>query len=142
MRKSNRRLAAANDQNACITNSLRPSVAQHSVNVNLFDLFADAVADRLFARIQPVSSGSGEAALLTEPQVKERYGIGRTGLDVRGCPKAKCGRAYRWRVSDVEACLKSEPPRAKPKKSRLFDDEDPIDALLRSGALVATRGAK
>jgi len=142
MRKSNRRSVAANDQNALITTTLQPNVAQPPANVNLFELFADAVAARLLARMQPLGTGHDGTGLLTEPQVKERYGIGRAGLDVRGCPKAKCGRAYRWRVSDVEASLKSEPPRVKAQKCRPLEDEDPIDALLRSGDLIATRGAK
>ena len=142
MRKSNRGLVAANDQTTRETNSLQPSVARPPANVNLFDLFADAVAARLLARMQPMGTGSDAAGLLAEREVKDRYGIGRAGLDVRGCPKAKCGRAYRWRVSDVEACLKSEPPRVKAQKCRPLENEDPIDALLRSGDLIATRGAK
>lgn len=86
-------------------------------------LIADAL-ERL-----PAASGSSQ--LLTERECLSRYGIGRNALQARGVPRVKCGRAYRWRVSDVEAALVATPAQPRPPKKPQCADE--LAQLVASG---------
>jgi predicted DNA-binding transcriptional regulator AlpA len=75
--------------------------------------------------------------LITEPQMMARYGMGRGAADARAIPRARVGRSMRWRVSDIEAAITAQPvtPRAHPKKCKMVESGDEIDALIASGAV-------
>ncbi len=92
-----------------------------------------AIADALEANAPSPATDSDP--LLTAGEVRARYGLGRAALDARGVPRVRAGRAYRWRVSDLEAALAAPPPR--PRKCRAVEGEDPLEQMLASGELVA-----
>ena len=73
--------------------------------------------------LERLPAASGSAQLLTDRECLSRYGLGRNALQARALPRVKCGRAYRWRVSDVEAALVSTPARPRATKPPKCDDQ-------------------
>jgi predicted DNA-binding transcriptional regulator AlpA len=90
-----------------------------------------------------VVMGAPNDALLTLEEVRDEYGMGRAALDARSIPRARVGRSYKWRRSDIEAAIEAQPVSPRPRKSRQVTAEnvDPLDQMLARGELrrVATR---
>ncbi len=114
----------------------------NSIAARLVELAAESLQLAATLKKQTETSTSPANELLTVAQVQAHYGMGRAALDSRAIPKARYGRAYKWRASDIEKSIQAEPP--KPRASRcaeaVFEDEDEIDHLLSIGVLV--RGSK
>ncbi len=62
--------------------------------------------------------------------------MGRAALDSRRIPKARYGRAHKWRASDIERAIQAEPPKPRAPRDASLDDEDELDRLVRLGVLV------
>lgn len=100
------------------------------------------VADLLravLALVESTSEAEPNDDLLTLAQVQAEYDMGRAALDARGVPRARVGRAYRWRRSAIEAAIQAQPvaPRPPRKAKPIADDEDPLEQMIASGAVVA-----
>ena len=76
---------------------------------------------------------------IDEDQMFVEFGLKRNSADSRQIPRARLGRKNRWKRTDVEAALVASPvtPRAKIIQARQLDGEDPLESLIRSGAVVA-----
>ncbi len=72
--------------------------------------------------------------LLTERQMLSEYGMGKNAADARGILKARIGRSYKWRRSDIESAIQVQPPRPRPPK-KVECNGDELDALIASGAV-------
>lgn len=108
------RVVSAVDAPADVTPLQRIARALH--------LIADALA-------QMDASTSSE--LLTAGQMLERYGMGKAAADARGIPRARVGRAFKWRRSDIETAIQATPVRPRPAKSPKVGNE--LDQLVASG---------
>jgi hypothetical protein len=74
--------------------------------------------------------------LLTEKKAFERYGMARAALDARKIPKAKVGRAWKWRVSDIEVAIQAKPSTPRDRKVEApAENIDPLDQMLARGEL-------
>lgn len=78
-------------------------------------------------RLEPSTSSQ----LLTGAEVLARYGLGPAALNNRGVPRVKCGRSFRWRISDIESALTAQPVRPRPAKGLKVGDE--LEQLVASG---------
>jgi hypothetical protein len=78
-----------------------------------------------------------------EGVIYSRWGIKKNGLISMGLPPTRIGRKNRWNSQALEAAFQAKPPRQRAKviQARQLDDEDPLESLIRSGAVVA-RGAR
>ncbi len=110
-----------------------------SITARLVELAAECLQLAATLKKQAETSTSPVDELLTVAQVQARYGMGRSALDARGIQKARFGRAYRWRVSDIETSIQAEPPKPRPRKLDA-SIEDPLERLIASGRVV--RGTK
>ena len=90
-----------------------------------------AVGLRLIADALERLEGEKLDQLLTGAQCLARYGLGRNALQARAVPRVKCGRAYRWRVSDIEASLVSIPARPRATKPPKCDDQ--LERMIAAG---------
>ena len=108
------------------------------IAARLLELAAECIQLASTIREQDKSSGFPIDELLSIDQVAARYGMGRVALDSRGIPKARYGRAYKWRVSDIERAILAEPPKPRARRcvEAALEDEDPLDFMLRTGVLV------
>ncbi len=75
--------------------------------------------------------GARSEQLLTGAECLARFGMGPGALRARGVPRVKCGRAFRWRVSDIEAALVAQPVRPRPAKGPKGGNE--LEQLIASG---------
>jgi hypothetical protein len=104
------------------------------------DPLVDAIARRVVELLRGPTAPSDD--LLTVEQIQAEYGMGRAALDARGVPRARVGRAYRWRRSAVEASIQAQPAVPRVRRATPRENEDPIDAMVRAGELRATRGTR
>ncbi len=93
---------------------------------------------------EPTPDTSNDALLPESAIIARRPGV--SGGWLRG-HVAAVGRGARrcrlYRLADVDQALASAPVPPCPRKCGLaVDEEDPLEAMLRSGALVARRGVK
>lgn len=102
---------------------------------------SSAIAQALRAIADAIEAQPGAVAttddFLTIAEVHAEFGMGRGALDARQIPKARMGRAYRWRRSDILTAIQVAPPRPPRKTQPIGETEDPLDAMIASGELVA-----
>lgn len=94
-------------------------------------LLADAIELDEARVVMPAPSG----ALLTEKQMLEEYGMGKAAADARGIPRARVGRSYKWKRTDIEVSIQTAPPKPRPKKCTAEGSGSVVDRMLASGQL-------
>lgn len=101
------------------------------------------VAARLLEIAAHMSAATAPSSddLMTAAEILAEFGMGRAALDARGVPRARVGRAYRWRRSAVEAAIRAAPatPRPQRKSKPMGENVDPLDQMLAAGELRRTR---
>lgn len=96
-----------------------------------------AVALEALAELAKSPSPAGDE-WITATESKARFGMGRGALDARGIPKSRRGRAWAWKVSEIQQALENGTTRCLPKSRNSNNNAtivDPLEAALASGQL-------
>jgi len=84
-----------------------------------------------------MSTSVEKSEWLDEDQLMVEFGMGKSSCDRRGIPRTRLGRKNRWKRSDVENSINTEPvnPRPKVVKTKMVEGLDEIDSLILSGSV-------
>ena len=104
----------------------------------LVELAAQLVTLAVEMTSQPQADATAPAGdrLLTADEIAKVRPVTRGWLKTKGTPRGKGSRQRPlYDLAEVDAAIKANPPRPRPKKCTPIEVGDELDALLASGAV-------